>query len=343
MSPVRPISPIKVVVIVGPTSSGKSELAVKLAKKFNGEIISADSRQIYKGMNIGTGKVPGRWHTTHMRGRAFKQYFYKDIRHHLIDFVNPKTQYSAALFQRDAGKIIVDISKRGKLPILCGGTGHWIDIVVYDRQIPDIKPNPTLRKKLEKLSTVRLFERIRERDPERARTIDKHNKRRLTRALEIILTTGKPVPPNSVIPSDPPAGGESRDPLYNAHWIGLKIPQKPLYQKIDLRLKHRLKAGMVNEVKQLRKQGLSWRRLEQFGLEYRYISQYLLASPHPLPTDGERVREGWNEMIQKLSYAIKHYAKRQLTWWKRNKEINWIKPHTKIASRVVSKFLNHAS
>jgi tRNA dimethylallyltransferase len=333
-----PTTHYPLVVLVGPTASGKSELAVRLAKRFNGEIISADSRQIYKGMDLGTGKVPGKWNTPLIHGRELVVYRYKGVNHHLIDFVNPKRQYSVALFQREAKKIIADILKRGKLPIICGGTGHWIDAVVYNQTIPNVKPNPKLRKELQSQTTEELFARIVHLDPARAKTIDRHNKHRLIRALEIILTTGKPVPPLSVIPtaaegsfntnlSDSSARMHSLGMThYDVLWVGIKTDQKILYQKIDKRLKQRLKAGMVKEVSQLHAAGLSWKKLESFGLEYKFIALYL------------QKKLSLDEMTKQLFFAIKHYSKRQLTWWKRNKEIKWINSPSP-ASKLLEKFL----
>lgn len=340
-------TPYKLLIIVGPTSSGKSELAVKLAKRFNGEIISADSRQIYRGLNLGTGKVEGKWQTnkdyksyrTYKSYKTNKSYFYKSIPHHLIDFANPARQYSVALFKNRAKKIILDITKRGKLPILCGGTGHWIDAVVYDQNLPDVKPNPKLRKKLEKLSSLGLFARISRLDPQRAKTIDPHNKRRLIRALEIVLTTGKPVPPRSVILSESDGSeGEPKDPLYKVLWLGINPDQKTLYAKIEKRLQERLKAGMIEEVQNLHSPpfkeagkggySLSYKRLESFGLEYRYIARYL------------QNKISFNDMLTQLSFAIKHYSKRQITWWKRNKNIKWIPNPSKPPIAEIKKWIN---
>ncbi len=302
----------KLLAVVGPTASGKSELAVFLAKKFNGEIISTDSRQIYRGMDIGTGKVEGSWKK--IRGQRI--YFYKDIPHYCIDFLPPKKQFSAGLFQTKAKKAISDILARGKLPILCGGTGHWIDAVVFDQKLPEVKPDPALRRKLEKLSAEKLFARLQKLDSARAKNIDRFNKRRLVRALEIILTTGQPVPaPN---PQPQP---------YDCLWLGLAWPQSILYQRIDQRLKERLNQGMAREVSRLHKKGLSWKKLNGFGLEYRFISNFL------------KKDIGREEMLKQLSFAIKHYAKRQMTWWKRNPDIHWIKNAHKPAEILTKKFL----
>lgn len=305
------------VVLVGPTSSGKSELAVHLAKKFNGEILNADSRQIYRGLDLGTGKIPGHWSKTLLPhySSTVAFYIYKSIPHHLIDFVSPKKQYSAALFQRDAKKVIADILKRGKLPILCGGTAHWIDSVVYNQQLPDVKANLKLRWKLEKKSADKLYRQLKKLDPVRAKNIDQHNKRRLIRALEIINATGKPVPRNPKTLSP-----------YNPLWLGINIDRKTLYKKIDKRLHRRLKQGLVKEVANLHRAGLSWKKLMSFGLEYKFVSLYL------------QKKLSADEMFAQLSFAIKHYSKRQMTWWKRNKQIKWISDSSKIV-RVVEKFL----
>lgn len=305
----------KILIIVGPTSSGKSELAVQLAKKYNGEIISCDSRQIYRQLNLGTGKVAGKWRMLKTDGHHNSARFcYKNVTHHLIDFVNPKKQYSVALFQKQAQKIIRLIQKAGHLPILCGGTGHWIDAVVFNQQIPNVKPNLRLRQQLIKNTAAALYQRLQTLDPARARTIDRHNKRRLVRALEIVLTTKKPVPPLQY--SSP----------YKTLWLGIKLPQKKLFEKIDKRLKQRLRQGLVKEVKQLHQKGLSWKRLESFGLEYKYVSLFL------------KKNLGYQDMITQLSFAIKHYAKRQLTWFKKNPKIIWISKPSQ-ATKAIYNFL----
>lgn len=304
----------KLVAVVGPTASGKSELAVFLAKKFNGEIISADSRQIYKDMDIGTGKVEGSW----KKARGQKIYFYKGIAHYCIDFLPPKKQFSAGLFQTKAKKAISDILARGKLPILCGGTGHWIDAVVFDQKLPEVKPNPALRQKLEKMPAEKLFTRLQKLDPARAKNIDRFNKRRLIRALEIVLATGQPVPA---------LNHQSRP--YDCLWLGLAWSQKTLYQRIDQRLRERLNQGMAKEISRLHKKGLPWKRLNDFGLEYRFVSNFLKK---------EISRE---EMQKRLSFAIKHYAKRQMTWWKRNPEIHWIKNNRKPAEKLTKNFIKN--
>ncbi|MCX6797417.1 MAG: tRNA (adenosine(37)-N6)-dimethylallyltransferase MiaA [Candidatus Doudnabacteria bacterium] len=320
--------PDKILVIIGPTSSGKSELAVKLANKFNGEIISCDSRQIYKGMNLGTGKIKGRWIKTRLANEPHWSYIYKGIIHHLIDFVNPKKQYSVALFQKQARKKIQEIIKRGALPILCGGTGHWIDAVVNNQQLPEVKPDYKLRAYLKKRTADKLFHQLLKLDPIRAKSIDRHNKRRLIRALEIIINTGKPVPPISYLSTEALAKEDKLKPKsYSVFWLGINLPQTELFAKIKSRLKQRLKQGMLREIKTLHKQGVSWKRLTNFGLEYKFGALNL------------QKKISRDEMFNQLLLAIKHYSKRQMTWWKRNKEIVWIKPDAKKAAKLVKKFI----
>ncbi len=345
-----------IIALVGQTASGKSELAIKLAKKYNGEIVCVDSRQIYKGLDLGTGKVEGKWQKQKQGSKLSTVFIYKNIPHHCIDYINPSRQYSAALYKRDAQKAIANVLKRGKLPILCGGTAHWVDAVVYNQDLPNVKPNKKLRAALEKKSADVLFEKLMKLDPARASTIDRLNKRRLIRALEIIAATGKPVPSLRSLATQYSSSlsrtskaivfstrSKSIAQPYNSLWLGIKTDQKSLYKKIEKRLEQRLKDGMVTEVKKLhqshapaspppllarrslgeggargglrrdRNYGLSWKRLESFGLEYRFVSMYL------------QKKLTYEEMFTKLLYAIKHYSKRQATWWKRNKEIKWIK------------------
>ncbi len=287
----------KLIIIIGPTASGKSELAVKLAKRIKGEVISADSRQIYRGLNLGTGKVAGKW-----QGKgALRQFVYKNTIHHCIDLTNPKKQVSAAQFQKLASRAIKQILQRGNTPIICGGTAHWIDAVVYKQKFPQVKPNLKLRNQLEKKSVSQLFARLKKLDPQRAKTIDPKNPRRLIRALEIVLTTGQSIPELQQTSS------------YDLVWIGLKPDWETLNKKIDLRLKQRLKAGMLHEIEILHEQGLSWQRLEDFGLEYKFGALNLQG------------KLSYNDMLEQLASAIKRYSKRQMTWWKRNPNILWIK------------------
>lgn len=275
----------KVLVIVGPTASGKSDLAVRLAKRFNGEIISADSRQVYKGLNTGTGKITKK----EMGG----------IPHHLLDVANPKKRFSVSDFVKKAKQAVTTIYHSGHLPIVVGGTGLYIDVLTGTINFPDVPPNQKLRKKLGKKSAEKLFKILEEKDPERAATIHQHNKVRLIRALEIIESLG----------SVPQLG--SRTSKYDPIFIGLK--PNDLKERIYQRLIKRL-PGIIRECKKLHTQGLAYKRMYELGLEYRYTSMYL---------QGKTSREG---MVKKLFIEIRRYAKRQMTWFRRNKKIRWFTP-----------------
>lgn len=294
----------KIIVVVGPTASGKSDLAVKLAKMLNGEVISADSRQVYRKMDIGTGKITKK----EMAG----------IPHYLLDVAPPKKVFNAADFQRLGQKAIKKISAKGKIPIVVGGSGFYIDGLIYGTPLPTVPPDSALRKKLEKLSADKLFAKLKKLDPGRAQNIDRFNKRRLVRALEIIGITGKPVPKI----------GEQKT-NFNVLKIGIKLPDKELKKRVRARLLKRLKQGMTAEVKMLHDKGVSWRRLDNLGLEYRWVSRYL------------RGAMGKDEMFKKLESEIWRYAKRQMTWFRRDKEINWVtKPPE--AKKLVDRFINNS-
>ena len=302
----------RIIVVAGPTASGKSDIAIALARRFNGEIISADSRQVYRGMDIGTGKVTKREQ--------------KLARHHLLDVASPTRQYSVAHFKRDAQRAIRDIVRRGKIPIVCGGTGFWIDALVYDLQLPNVKPDAKLRAQLRKLSIIQLYTRLKKLDPVRAATIDRHNPVRLIRALEIVLVTSKPVPAKKV-------QATSYNPLY----LGVSRPMDELKQRIEKRLDARLKSGMVAEVRRLRTSGVSWKRLESFGLEYRWVARYLQA----VTKNKKRKTNSFSEMRAGLLRDIIAYAKRQLTWWRKNSDLVHIADEAH-AQRFVAKFLKSA-
>lgn len=283
-----------IVAIVGPTASGKSELAVKLAKQFNGEIISADSRQVYRGLDIGSGKVEGKWSVKH------QIFFYKNIPHHCIDYVSPKKRYTVVDFQQCARQAIEDIRAHGKIPFLVGGTGFYIDAVIGNTSFPSVPPNSLLRKKLGRFSAEKLFAMLKRKDPRRAAAIDPRNKRRLIRALEIIAATKKPVPPTSLSPS------------HDILVIGLKKEKKELQKAIRKRVRAMLKRGLAAETRKLHEQGFSWKRIAEFGFEYRLPALFL------------QKKISRKELEEQLIKENRRYAKRQMTWWKRHKNIYWI-------------------
>lgn len=288
----------KIIVILGQTATGKSDLAVKIAlrlrsgpsaQKYGGEIISADSRQVYKGLDIGTGKITKK----EMCG----------IPHHLLDVANPKHKFTVAQYKKLADKKIKEIISRGNVPIICGGTGFYIDAVTKGIIFPEVPPNKKLRKELTSLSAIALFDVLKKLDKNRAKNIKKkneqNNKVRLIRAIEIAKALGK-VPKITKV-----------KPMYKFIKIGLFAPANILKEKISIRLFARIREGMIQEVQNLHKNGLSWKRMEELGLEYRYLALYLQ----------KKITK--EEMINKLNSEIYKYAKRQITWFKRDPEIAW--------------------
>ncbi len=290
----------KIIVVVGPTASGKSDLGIKLARNFNGEIISADSRQVYRGMDIGTGKV------TKKEQRL--------VKHHLLDVVNPKKVFTVSGFKKLGEKAIKNILDKNKIPFIVGGTGFYVDALVKGFSLPEIPPNKKLRRHLDKFSAEQLFKMLQRLDTERAKTVDRHNKRRLVRALEIFKATGKPVPPLQT------------DRKYDVLYLGISWPKEVLAKRIKLRLEKRLKQGMVKEVGSLLAQGVSKKRLYDLGLEYGWISEFLNGKINYAET-----KEG-------LYRDIIKYSKRQMTWFKRNKDIHWVKSD-KEAEKLTRKFI----
>lgn len=294
-------SPVKVIAIVGPTACGKSGLAISLAKKLHGEVISADSRQVYTGLDIGAGKVTRK----EMLG----------IPHHLLDIASPKKHISVEVWKIKAEKTITDIHKRGNVPIVCGGTGLYVDALLRGHSFPEVPPNPKLRKMLEEKSAASLFEILIKLDPRRAGEIDKHNPRRLIRAIEIAKALGK-VPPRVTLVQK---GGP-----YRVIWIGIDPKDVVLKKRIHVRLLARMKSGMVREAQKLHAEGLSYKRMRELGLEYRFLADFL---------EKKLTKE---EMLVGLETAIWQYAKRQRTWWKRYTDIHWIeKPSVMEAYRIL--------
>ncbi|MCK9344947.1 MAG: tRNA (adenosine(37)-N6)-dimethylallyltransferase MiaA [Candidatus Pacebacteria bacterium] len=292
----------KVIAIVGPTASGKTSLSIEVARLVGGEVVSADSRQVYTGLNIGSGKVTKR----EMHG----------VPHHLLDVCSPRRTMSVVQYERLATRAIKEILKRGKTPIICGGTGLYLDAVLTNAFFPEVPPNAELRKKLEQLSPEKLFKKLVKLDPVRAKTIDAQNPRRLIRAIEIAKAIGKV--PERTEPTE----------RYNTLWVGLTMPKAELEERIHMRLIARMRHGMVAEAKRLHEGGLSWKKMDSLGLEYRFLAQFLT----------EKLSK--EEMIQLLEIAIRQFSKRQMMWFKRNTNIKWFHPKdTKKILRVVQNFL----
>ena len=285
----------KLIVILGPTASGKTDTSIKLAKKFNGQIVSADSRQVYKSLDVGSGKVTKK----EMSG----------IPHYLLDVANPKRKFTVAQYQKLALKSIKDIQGRNKIPILVGGTGFYIQSIIDGIVIPEIKPDWALRSKLELKPLPELVKQLAKLDPVRVANIDQNNPRRVIRALEIALKIKGPVPELN-----------SKKTTFSVLQIGILKSPEELKKNIKKRLQKRLRGNiMLNEVKKLHKT-LSWKRLEEFGLEYRFVAQYL---------QNKITKE---EMVNKIQMESQHYAKRQMTWFKRDKKIHWVKNYKEAES-----------
>jgi len=277
------------VVVLGPTASGKSTLGITLAQQFHGEIVSADSRQVYRGLDIGTAKVTP-------EERAF-------VPHHLLDVADPREVYTVSQFQRQAINAINDILARGHQPFLVGGSPHYIQAVVDHLDIPHIPPQPALRAQLETRPLSELVAQLEELDPESAATIDRNNLRRVIRALEVCLVSGKPFSQQRGV----------AEPLYRCLLLGIHWPREVLYQRIDARVDERMRQGMAQEVRDLLSKGVTHERLEALGLEYRFISRWLR---------GEFASEA--EMVERLKFAIHDFTRRQLTWFRKDKRIVWL-------------------
>ncbi len=301
----------KLIIILGPTASGKTEMAIKLAKKFNGEIISADSRQIYKGMDIGTAK-PRR-----VQNSKSRPFIVKNISHYLIDIINPNEDFSLAEYKKLAVEIIKDIQKRKKIPFLVGGTGLYISSIVDNLEIPKVKPNKLIRKKLEAKSAEDLFKKLKKLDSKAAENSDESNKRKLIRALEVCLITKKTF-----------SSQQGRGvPLFDFLQIGVKIPREKLYKKINQRVDQMIKTGLEKEVKKLMDKGYDLDLPSMSSLGYKQIGKYL------------KNEISFQEAVESIKTETRHFAKRQMTWFKRDKKIKWIGDYNE-AKQLVEKFLN---
>ena len=289
----------KIIAIVGPTASGKTSLGIFLAQKLGGEVISADSRQVYRGLDIGTGKVTKK----EMAG----------IPHHLLDIISPKKQFTVSDFVRLATKAYSNVLQNNSITIIVGGTGLYIDTFLGRMSYAEVPPNPTLRAKLEKKSAPQLFAQLQKLDPRRAANIEKENPRRLIRAIEIAKAIGaNPIP--------------TLEQKYDVLWLGINPPQETLYKNIRTRLLDRITQGMVAEAQKLHTNGLSYKRMDALGLEYRFLSQLL------------QNKVSKEDFILGLERAIQHYAKRQIRWFNRNKDIRWITSKAE-ALQLAKKFL----
>ena len=301
-----------IIVILGPTASGKTTLAVQIATQFNGEIISADSRQIYKGMDIGTGKDLEEYKTNN-----------NIINYHLIDILDPVENYSVFQFKHDCQNTITSIKSKDKIPIICGGTGLYIESILLDYQIPSTNPNYDLREKLEKYTIKELTTYLLNLNPGEFKKEYHISKRRLIRSIEILEDQ------NNIHMKE-----LGKNVLNDALVIGIKTDRMAILESIKTRLHIRLKEGMVEEVENLIKSGLDYSRLNYFGLEYKIIGQYLSK------------KIDYNQMIDLINTGINQFSKRQMTFFrrmeKRGIKINWFnKNETQEIELLINSYLNY--
>ena len=283
-----------VIVICGPTASGKTALSIELAKRINGEIISADSMQIYKDMDIGSAKVT----LDEMQG----------IKHYLIDCVYPNERYSVANYKQDAKAAIKEIIAKGKIPIVVGGTGLYIDSLIYEIEYKDIEINEEYRRELEEIREKEglevLYEKALEIDPKAMEKISPNDFKRITRVLEIYEATGK-------TKTEQEAESRLNEIPYDYKVFAIDYDREKLYERINKRVDDMLEKGLVDEVKTLLEKYSEFPTAMQ-GLGYKEVKQYF---------DGKLSKE---EMIEKIKQESRRYAKRQFTWFRKNKQTIWI-------------------
>ena len=296
-----PIIKPKIIIILGPTGSGKSSLAVELAKEFSGAIISADSRQVYKGLDIGTAKITKK----EMQG----------VPHYMLDIVKPNQEFTLVNFQEKVFKIIEELNKKNTLPFLVGGTGLYIQAIVDNLQIPEGKPDKELRAELEMLTNNQLMAKLKKLDPVSLESIDTENRRRLIRALEVAMQTGQSF-----------VGQQKKSqPKVRALQLGLNPPREKLIKNINTRVDKMIEKGLVLEVTKLIK-NYGPDPIAMSGIGYREIIQHL---------NGEMTLDQAKERIK---ISTRQYAKRQMTWFKRDNRIKWVQNSTQ-ARQIISKFI----
>jgi len=292
----------KAIAVVGPTAAGKTKLGVELSNKFNGEIVSADSRQVYKYLDISTGK---------------DKEDYGEVPYHLIDILEPDKEITVADFQKNAFSAIDDILKRKKLPVVVGGSPFYVYAIIEGWQFPKFEKDEKLRKKLNKLSLLELQNILQKIDPKAYENVDRENSRRLIRAIEVCTLSGQDFEKSKPISK----------PRYDFLFLGIKFSNEELKKRIRKRLEDRLGEGMIEEVKSIvTKKLASYADLEKMGLEPRFIAYYL------------QKKINKRELEDLLLKNIYHFAKRQMTWFRKDKRIQWVK-NTREAEEAVRNFL----
>lgn len=306
----------KLIVLLGPTASGKTGMSLKLAKKFHGEIISADSRQIYKKMDIGTAKVAGEWQWQFGWSGPRKTYFVEDIPHHLIDFVDPGKSFTVAEFRDKALKYAKIAHQSGRVPFVVGGTGLYISALVDNLYIPRVPPNKKLRESLEQKSDAELIHLLKTLDPESAKTIDHRNKRRVIRALEVSIFTGEPFSKQQ----------KKGQPIFDILQVGISVDRDALYERIHARVDGMLEQGLLKEIEQLLQQKYSWDLSSMSGIGYKQFRSYFEQTC------------SLDDAVSALKRDTRQFAKRQLTWFRRDKRITWCTTYEEV-EQLVTQFL----
>ena len=295
------MSAFNMLVVLGSTASGKTKLAVELARMLNGEVISADSRQVYRGLDIGSGKDLDE---------------YQEIKHHLIDIVDPGYEYNIFDFQQDVINAYEKISNKNKLTIMAGGSALYVDSILKGYRLIEVPENKTLRATLDKLSHEQLTEQLLQLKPNLHNTTDLIERERLVRAIEIAL--GEQAAKNT----------KNDFPEFKSIIFAIKWPREVIRERITLRLKQRMEQGLIEEVEQLHAQGVSWETLYFYGLEYRYIAQHL---------QGQLSK---NDCFQKLNSAIHQFSKKQDTWLRRlernGAKIHWLEGDKDVLAQAMS-------
>lgn len=302
----------KLIVMLGPTACGKTVWSIRIAKKIGGMIISADSRQIYKGMDIGTAKEKGDWRWTGLS----RAYYIDEVPHHIIDFLNPGKRFSVAEFRDRAIKNVRFAHRSGRVPMIVGGTGLYISSIVDNFSIPRIPPNRKLRASLEEKTHEELHKLLMQLDPKAAKDMDIRNKRRMIRALEVCIFSGEPF-------SEQRQKGEQ---LFDILQIGIDVPRDVLYDRINARVDQMMEEGLLDEVEALVKQRYGWTLPSMNGIGYHQFRPYF---------EGECTLE---EAVELLKRDTRHYARRQLSWFRRDKRIKWCTTYEE-AEALVDDFL----
>jgi tRNA dimethylallyltransferase len=308
----------KVLVITGPTATGKTDLAIKLAKKYNGELIACDSRQVYKGLDLGTGKLP----SADVRYEKKEGFWLIDgIKVWLYDIASPQKRYSLTRYVKDTEKVIKSILNEDRLPIIVGGTGLYLNALLYGLEESNIPINSFLRKELEKKDLLELQGRLKNLSPDIFHNLnnsERNNSRRLIRHIEKLTNS-------------PKATNESQKSLvsdFDILIIGLTAKKEFLDKRIDIRLEKRFKQGMIKEVEKLKEQGLTFKRMRELGLEYRVLADFLKGK-----------FKTQQELIINLKEKNRQYAKRQMTWFKKQKDIHWFDIESKDFNPKVEEFI----